>query len=199
MSDSLRSHGLYSSWNSLGQNIGVGSLSLLQGLFLTQGLNPGLQHCRQILYQMSHREAQEYWSGECIPSPVDFPDPGIKPVSPALQVDFFFFFLLTELSGRPLYRLLPITEYATDKIDTFLWDSYNSQCWLGDSLAALATSLRSTLWSQMLASTILPLISIWDQICITVWHLSQLPLILSSFSSQAFPLRIQCIWNSLLT
>ena len=33
MSDSLESNGLYSPWNSLGQNIGVGSLSLLQGIF----------------------------------------------------------------------------------------------------------------------------------------------------------------------
>ena len=39
------------------------SLSLLQGIFPTQGLNLGLPHCRQILYQLSLREAQEYWSG----------------------------------------------------------------------------------------------------------------------------------------
>ena len=38
-----------------GQNTGVGSLSLLQGIFSTQGSNPGLPHCRQILYQLSHR------------------------------------------------------------------------------------------------------------------------------------------------
>jgi len=42
VSDSLRPHGLYSPWNSSGQNTGVGSLSLLQGIFPTQGLNPGL-------------------------------------------------------------------------------------------------------------------------------------------------------------
>ena len=54
MSDSLRPHGL-SPWNSPGQNTGVGSLSLLQGVFLTQGLNPGLPHCRQILYSLSHK------------------------------------------------------------------------------------------------------------------------------------------------
>ena len=36
MFDSLRPHGLYSPWNSLGQNSGVGSLSLLQGIFPTQ-------------------------------------------------------------------------------------------------------------------------------------------------------------------
>ena len=38
-----------------GQNTGVGSLSLLQGIFPTLGLNPGLPHCRQILYQLSHK------------------------------------------------------------------------------------------------------------------------------------------------
>ena len=42
-------------WNSLGQNTGVGSLSLLQGTFPAQGLKPGLSHCRQILYQLSHK------------------------------------------------------------------------------------------------------------------------------------------------
>ena len=55
VSDSLRPHGLYSPWNSPGQNTGVGSLSLLQDIFPTQGSNPGLLHCRQILYQLSHK------------------------------------------------------------------------------------------------------------------------------------------------
>ena len=49
VSDSLQPHGLYSPWNSPGQNTGVGSLSLLQGIFPTQGSNPGLPHCRRIL------------------------------------------------------------------------------------------------------------------------------------------------------
>ena len=53
VSDSLQPHGLYSPWNSPGQNTGVGSLSLLQGIFPTQGSNPGLPHCRWILYQLS--------------------------------------------------------------------------------------------------------------------------------------------------
>ena len=48
MSDSLWPHGLYSSWNSLGQNTGAGSLFLLQGIFPNQGSNPGLSHCRGI-------------------------------------------------------------------------------------------------------------------------------------------------------
>ena len=54
VSDSLRPHGLYSPGNSPGQNTGVGSLSLLPGIFPTQGLNPGLPHCGWILYQLSH-------------------------------------------------------------------------------------------------------------------------------------------------
>jgi len=45
----------YSPWNSLGQSTGVGSLSLLQRIFPTQGSNPDLRYCRQILYQVSHK------------------------------------------------------------------------------------------------------------------------------------------------
>ena len=59
VSDSLWPHGLYGPWNSPGQSIGVGSLSLLQGLFPTQGSNPDLPHCRRILYQLSHKEQKE--------------------------------------------------------------------------------------------------------------------------------------------
>ena len=55
MSNSLQPHGLHSPWNSPGQNTGVSNPSLLQGIFATQGLNPGLQHCRRILYQLSHK------------------------------------------------------------------------------------------------------------------------------------------------
>ena len=51
----LQPHGLYNPWNSPGQNTGVGSLSLLQGILPTQGLNPGLPHCTQILYHLSHK------------------------------------------------------------------------------------------------------------------------------------------------
>ena len=45
MSNSLWTHGLYSSCNSPGQNTGVGSHSLLQGIFPTQGSNSDLLHC----------------------------------------------------------------------------------------------------------------------------------------------------------
>ena len=55
VSDSLWPHGLYNPWDSPGQNTGVGRLPLLQGIFPTQGSNPGLLHCRQILYQLSSK------------------------------------------------------------------------------------------------------------------------------------------------
>ena len=53
--DSLRLHGLYSPWNSPGQNTGVGNHSLLQGIFPTWGSNQGIPYYRQILYQLSHQ------------------------------------------------------------------------------------------------------------------------------------------------
>ena len=62
LSDSLRPHGIYSPWNSPGQNTGVGSFSLLQGIFPTQGLNSGLSHCRWILYQLRNKGSSKYWS-----------------------------------------------------------------------------------------------------------------------------------------
>ena len=60
MSDSFRPHGLQPArllcpWSSPGQNTGVGSFSLLQGIFPTQGWSSGLRHCRQILYCLSHQ------------------------------------------------------------------------------------------------------------------------------------------------
>ena len=55
VSDSLRSHVLYSP----GQNAGVGSFSLLQEIFPTKGSNPGLPHCRQILQQLSHKGSSD--------------------------------------------------------------------------------------------------------------------------------------------
>ena len=53
---------------------------------LAEGSNPGLPHCRQILYQLSHQGSPRIL-GWVIPSPTDLSDPGIEPGSPALQVD----------------------------------------------------------------------------------------------------------------
>ena len=58
-------HELYSSWNSPGQNTGVGSLSLLKGVFPTQQSNPSLPHCRWILYQLSHSNEEPTCQCRC--------------------------------------------------------------------------------------------------------------------------------------
>ena len=122
--------------DSLGQNTGVGCHALLQGLFPTQGSNPGLLHCRWwVLYRLSHQRnprilewvtypfsrkwksltpvqlfatlwtvacqaplsmefsRPEYWNGLPFPSPGHLPKLGIKPESPALQID--------SLPGKP--------------------------------------------------------------------------------------------------
>ena len=54
-SNSLRPQGLYTPWDSPGQDTGVGCLSLLQSIFPTQGSNLGLPYCRQVVYQLSHQ------------------------------------------------------------------------------------------------------------------------------------------------
>ena len=98
VSNSLPPHGLYSPWNSPGQKTGVSRLFHLQRIFPTQESNPGLPHCRWILYQLNHKGSPRILeSGHPIPSPTELPDPGIKPGSPALHV----FSLPTELSGKP--------------------------------------------------------------------------------------------------
>ena len=102
----------------------MGSLLLLQWIFPTQGMNPGLLHCTQILYQLSQKGSPrilewvkvkvaqlcptlcdpiqflesrpEYWSGP-FPSPEGLPNPGIEPRSPALQADS----LSAEPQGKP--------------------------------------------------------------------------------------------------
>ena len=93
MSDSLRPHGQYRPWNSPGQNTGIPSL--LQGIFPTQGSNPGTPHCRQILYQLSHQGSPGIleWVAFTFLQGIF---PGIKPSSPVLQASS----LLIELSGK---------------------------------------------------------------------------------------------------
>ena len=94
-------------------------------IFPTQGLNPGLPHCRQILLlsdppgkpkntgvgSLSLLEAREYWSGYSIPSPRDLPDLGIELESPALQADS----LPTELPGKPSNSSHPVKPFSNPR------------------------------------------------------------------------------------
>ena len=88
VSDSLQPHGL-----SMGQNTGVGSLSLLQRIFPTQGSNPGLLLAGNSL----PAEPQGKPKNTGVGSLSLLPDPGIEPGSSALLVGS----LPTELSEKP--------------------------------------------------------------------------------------------------
>ena len=88
--------------DSPGKNIGVSCHAFLQRIFPTQGSNPGLLHCRQILYLWATREFHEYWSGQLIPFPGDLPDPRSKQGSLILQTDS----LPAEPPGRSGYFYL---------------------------------------------------------------------------------------------
>ena len=65
VSDSLGPHGILSPWNSPGQNIGLGSLSLLQGIFPTQESNQGLLYCRWILNQLPYQGSPKNTGVSC--------------------------------------------------------------------------------------------------------------------------------------
>ena len=109
----------YSPWNSPGQNTGVGSLCLLQGIFPTQGSNPGLPHCRRILYQLSHkgspwihRSSTKRLCGEW----------GVTLVS------FFHSFSLDHSCKlKFICNCLPLSEYVPDSsyfLLSYFWYSY---------------------------------------------------------------------------
>ena len=116
MSDSLQPLGLYPTrllcpWNFPGKNTGVGCYFLLQGIFPTQGLNPGLLHCRQMLYHLSHQgspkgkpviyEKKKKWGDEgedmllqalaelTVPAP-----PAVMPIYPPLPVPLVLCFVI---------------------------------------------------------------------------------------------------------
>ena len=84
--NSLRPHELYSPWNSPGQSAQVGSHFLLKGIFPIWGSNPGLPHCRRILYQLSHKGNPRILEWVAYPFSSNLPHPGIKLGPPALQV-----------------------------------------------------------------------------------------------------------------
>ena len=100
-SSSLQPHGLYSPLNSSGQNTGVGSVSLLQGIFPTQGSNPGLLHCRWILYQLSHKGSPRIL--EWVAHPFSSGSSWLRNWTrvPYIAGGFFTKNLCPELSGEP--------------------------------------------------------------------------------------------------
>ena len=103
------------------------SLSLLQGIFLTQGLNPGLLLCVQILYPAEPQgKPKNTRGGKPIPSPADLPDPSIKLESPALQADSLPAELSTGTKTLVFGILLNFTLRTSSSDSLFL--SFNILC-----------------------------------------------------------------------
>jgi len=78
---------IYSPWHSPDQNTGVGSLSLLQGIFPTQGSNPGLPRYRWILYQLGHKGSPRILEWVAYPFFRGSSQPRDRIQSPTLQAD----------------------------------------------------------------------------------------------------------------
>ena len=105
---SLRPHGLYSSWNSPGQDTGVGSLSLFQRIFPTQGLNPGLLQCRWILYQLSHKGRLRILEWVALPFFRGSSQPGNQTRVSCIAGGFFTNWAIREAlshQGSPVYMM----------------------------------------------------------------------------------------------
>ena len=124
----LRPHGLYSPWNSPGQNTGVGSLSLFQGVFPTQGSNPDLPHCGQIFTSWTTRETQvSHTAGGSLPA-----EPQGKPKNtgvgslPLLQQ----IFLTQELNWSLLHCrwILYQLSYQGSSLKIHWWGIINKIC-----------------------------------------------------------------------
>ena len=146
----------YSPWNSPGQNTGLGSLSLLQGIFPTQGSNPGLPHCRRILYQLSHKGSPTILEWVAYPFSSGSSQPRNWTGSPALQEDS----LPAELSGKPMlinHLYIFFDEMSHLELLPILTGLFVFYYWVRSSLYILDTSLlsqeipTSRLWTRTLA------------------------------------------------
>ena len=96
--------------DSPGKNTGVGSHALLQGIFPTQRSNPGLPHCRRILYRLSHQGSPRILEWVAYP----FSRPKNRTRSPALQADS----LPAELPGKPIYYIFYHLIFTMQRIPT---------------------------------------------------------------------------------
>ena len=106
--NSLQPHGLYSPWNSPGQNTEVESHSLLQGILPIQASNWGLPHCRGILYQLSHKvsplKTQSYWNTR---ETRNYKEPEFSPSVIVKNVDLWHFWVDQDpLIKKHTYRKL---------------------------------------------------------------------------------------------
>ena len=122
----------------------MGSLSLLQGIFPTQGSNPGLPHGGRILYQLSHKGSPGILERVSVLLPVDLLDPGIELGSPALQADS----LPTELSGNPSSQVAQLV-----KNPPVMWETWVQSLGWEESLGR-GTATHSSILAWTIPRTV---------------------------------------------
>jgi len=130
VSDSLRPHRLQPArllcpWGFSNQEYWSGLLCPPPGDLPTQGLNPGLPHCRLILYHLSHQGNPKILKWAAYPSLGDLPNPGIEPGSPELHVNS----LPAELPGKPLVVEVVLIKYLGPKPITQTISSSRTETW----------------------------------------------------------------------
>ena len=136
--------GLYSPWNSTGQNTGVGSLSLLQGIFPIQRLNPGLPHCKWILYQLIHKDSPRILEWVACPFFSRSSWPRNQTGAPALQADS----LPTELSGKPTSIHIHTQFFFTSYLYICVWGMSLWRCQMSSLLFPLKLKLKRKAWER---------------------------------------------------
>ena len=115
----LRPHGLYIPWNSLGQNTGEDRLSLLQGIFPTQGLNPGLPYFRQIFYQLSHKGSSRILEWIAFPFSRESSQPRNQTRVSCIAGGFFIIWAIRKAALKVTQSYLTLC----DPMDYSLWNS----------------------------------------------------------------------------
>ena len=108
--------------DSPGKNTGVGCPALLQGIFPTQGLNPGLPHCRWIPYHLSHQgsppgilihpksiKANKHYKSCCVELIEKYWDQDASPVGTYANIHWVFTYYLTSIVLSALYILVNLT------------------------------------------------------------------------------------------
>ena len=164
------------------KNTGVDCHALLQGTFPTWGRNPGLLHCRWILYHLSHQGSPRILEWVAYPSPGDLTKPGIETGSNALQADS----LPAELQGSPIFALSSVQSLSRVRLFATPW------------IAARQASLSITNSQSLLRLTSIE--SVMPSSCLILCHplllLLPIPLSIRVFSNEStFCLRWPKYWS----
>ena len=132
------------------KNTGVGSLSLLQGIFLTQGLNPGLPCCRQILYELRHKGSPRIleWVAYLFSSRSSWP--GNRTGVSCIAGGFFTSWAIRETPGLELVVDLICGSVSSARLGIYnpsllVWSFFGSQ-WYQDPLCLCHILLLVSDW-----------------------------------------------------